>query len=322
MLASLQVSISIHAPHTGRDAVRYAAHLDNPEFQSTRPIRGATLLLFCSCYSFDYFNPRAPYGARRMRGGISRPAIFISIHAPHTGRDHPQRGAQTQRPDFNPRAPYGARPPFGCSAAADACHFNPRAPYGARRMSANEIAAKVQISIHAPHTGRDSPSNQPYGRPPHFNPRAPYGARPLIVVFFCPPNYFNPRAPYGARRAARAGREPGGRDFNPRAPYGARPLIVVFFCPPNYFNPRAPYGARRAARAGREPGGRDFNPRAPYGARPQNRATFAATFISIHAPHTGRDHGQHGAHTKQDISIHAPHTGRDCPIASRRVSTV
>ena len=57
------------------------------KFQSTRPIRGATCPCFRGFCGAGYFNPRAPYGARRFcfwRGAIDH---IISIHAPHTGRD-------------------------------------------------------------------------------------------------------------------------------------------------------------------------------------------------------------------------------------------
>ena len=103
--------ISIHAPHTGRDWLMVPGILYTWEFQSTRPIRGAT-------GSVSYHHPAAGP---------------ISIHAPHTGRDsisvccsasssvfqstRPIRGATVQTlvcsqglQDFNPRAPYGARP--------------------------------------------------------------------------------------------------------------------------------------------------------------------------------------------------------------------
>ena len=79
------------------------------------------------------------------------------------------------------------------------------------------------ISIHAPHTGRDSLQRDCAEHHIYFNPRAPYGARlcPLIhgqsiiifqstrpirgATFVCPisckvTENFNPRAPYGARR--------------------------------------------------------------------------------------------------------------------------
>ena len=146
-------------------------------FQSTRPIRGATLFLFCSRHSSG-----------------------ISIHAPHTGRDARFRLTHHPHPHFNPRAPYGARQSLMCrhsrrnsfqstrpirgatshifSDIIGICNFNPRAPYGARRRTHSSMlpcrndfnprapyGARPQqdpvpqdrqtISIHAPHTGRD-----------------------------------------------------------------------------------------------------------------------------------------------------------------------
>ena len=56
--------ISIHAPHTGRDQQQDRLSGNGGTFQSTRPIRGATPLI-----------------SRMTR------AKQISIHAPHTGRD-------------------------------------------------------------------------------------------------------------------------------------------------------------------------------------------------------------------------------------------
>ena len=37
------------------------------EFQSTRPIRGATIELIASMADLYNFNPRAPYGARQQK---------------------------------------------------------------------------------------------------------------------------------------------------------------------------------------------------------------------------------------------------------------
>ena len=56
--------ISIHAPHTGRDGLIKFLIKVLDEFQSTRPIRGAT---------------------KFTRNEIM--TSNISIHAPHTGRD-------------------------------------------------------------------------------------------------------------------------------------------------------------------------------------------------------------------------------------------
>ena len=83
--------------------------------------------------------------------------VGISIHAPHTGRDHPYH-AEYRPIDY----------------------FNPRAPYGARRNTPNNSPQEAEISIHAPHTGRDSiAAMQKELDELNFNPRAPYGARRL-----------------------------------------------------------------------------------------------------------------------------------------------
>ena len=105
------MAISIHAPHTGRDTTDQQDAHSQQQFQSTRPIRGATNSVSGLMYTDSDFNPRAPYGARHNR--LSDNMLCNN--------------------NFNPRAPYGARlclflllTPF--------LDFNPRAPYGARRL--------------------------------------------------------------------------------------------------------------------------------------------------------------------------------------------
>ena len=86
-LAQLK-DISIHAPHTGRD-ISYTPPLDwAAQFQSTRPIRGATRWRRYPNTAQQHFNPRAPYGARLAIARIRWWVVPISIHAPHTGRDY------------------------------------------------------------------------------------------------------------------------------------------------------------------------------------------------------------------------------------------
>ena len=79
------------------------------EFQSTRPVWGATGISLSFSHTVPYFNPRAPCGARQqsMRPG-------------------------SQMGDFNPRAPCGARPCTHPARGSCGCYFNPRAPCGAR----------------------------------------------------------------------------------------------------------------------------------------------------------------------------------------------
>ena len=219
--------ISIHAPHTGRDATENADCTTNKQFQSTRPIRGATSdsgsrIHFC----FTYFNPRAPYGARPRVPASSLISILY----------------------FNPRAPYGARLSLFRRPEPKKTYFNPRAPYGARPYQRSIDFLGRVISIHAPHTGRDKKPRSDRGRPGYFNPRAPYGARLLRRILSRGISTFQSTRPIrGATQFGRAKKGAARIHFNPRAPYGARPISTKSTTNNLYFNPRAPYGARHAS---------------------------------------------------------------------------
>ena len=66
------ISISIHAPHAGRDNEECERIVATVEFQSTRPMRGATRIRSCTSTSCGDFNPRAPCGARRRGSPASK----------------------------------------------------------------------------------------------------------------------------------------------------------------------------------------------------------------------------------------------------------
>ena len=104
-----QHGVSIHAPRTGRDRQGRKIMSLRIEFQSTRPVRGATLFSTKISGPCTSFNPRAPYGARHYHLSITSPT-YVSIHAPRTGRDRNSTGKRGKNGCFNPRAPYGARP--------------------------------------------------------------------------------------------------------------------------------------------------------------------------------------------------------------------
>ena len=59
------ILISIHAPLAGCDIPVPATTLLFHVFQSTHPLRGATLCFKSSISSWSYFNPRTPCGVRR-----------------------------------------------------------------------------------------------------------------------------------------------------------------------------------------------------------------------------------------------------------------
>ena len=146
--------ISIHAPLTGSDlhhaepkipAIHFnprspygerltvnLSHSYSPPFQSTLPLRGATLVRHLPGRVYLDFNPRSPYGERLkiyhrlmcnhlfqstlpLRGATTAypdegHAFGISIHAPLTGSDSSGITSWNLFFYFNPRSPYGERP--------------------------------------------------------------------------------------------------------------------------------------------------------------------------------------------------------------------
>ena len=64
LLEDVKSLISIHAPLTGCDSVSYVGY-----------------------NGFDNFNPRTPYGMRRLHQAFTQIINKISIHAPLTGCD-------------------------------------------------------------------------------------------------------------------------------------------------------------------------------------------------------------------------------------------
>ena len=167
--------ISIHAPRAGCDAyggvqqtppcnfnprtpcgVRLAlprTQYCRPQFQSTHPVRGATLKI-----------TRA-----------HRPQRFQSTH-PVRGATIVRRPGNTTRKNFNPRTPCGVRP-GRCRIARRLTHFNPRTPCGVRHGRSHRYPSRCNfnprtpcgvrpsgsrsgsysstISIHAPRAGCD-----------------------------------------------------------------------------------------------------------------------------------------------------------------------
>ena len=69
-----RLCISIHAPLAGRDGYAPIYARQNFEFQSTRPLRGATGVDCRELVGDGDFNPRAPCGARRR----STPRCLVS----------------------------------------------------------------------------------------------------------------------------------------------------------------------------------------------------------------------------------------------------
>ena len=108
-LIRLDQAISIHAPLAGRD-VKSLTHWQRLwAFQSTRPLRGATILLMSSPRKLVIISIHAPLAGRDYHAQLLRRYGYISIHAPLAGRDPVRPYLRRGRGYFNPRAPCGAR---------------------------------------------------------------------------------------------------------------------------------------------------------------------------------------------------------------------
>ena len=150
--------ISIHAPHAGRDDREAKRRKTFLIFQSTRPMRGAT-------------------GA----GAFIQTGPDISIHAPHAGRDAACRCSPSAPCHFNPRAPCGARP-VRQDQIRTVRRFQSTRPMRGATQPSPKLKQAVNISIHAPHAGRDYAEQRGKGESRNFNPRAPCGARLMSLL--------------------------------------------------------------------------------------------------------------------------------------------
>ena len=254
-------------------------------------MRGATLSKASGSSTPNYFNPRAPCGARRAK----RKLLLI-----------PRRY-------FNPRAPCGARL-LGSILAANTQIISIHAPHAGRDGSYSHNHGAQHISIYAPREGRDPRMSAASIRCSKFQSTRPArGATCLMGRIGRDLELFQSTRPArGATmadalnrinecisiHAPREGRDPNRVTGEMRSAYisihapreGRDRSCKTADHQKSNFNPRAPRGARHEPRGFRALDRTHFNPRAPRGARLNaSRAKCATIKISIHAPREGRD---------------------------------
>ena len=198
------VSISIHAPLAGRDRRPHASRRNGRQFQSTRPLRGATSARAAPTYHPD----RAFQSTRPLRGATQEmyPSFdlqTISIHAPLAGRDVCLCRLQRAGEHISIHAPLAGRDRGAGMQDNVQFHFNPRAPCGARLKVPPDLSILPSFQSTRPLRGATAAWSRHHQAREHFNPRAPCGARrgkrkDIVITM-----YFNPRAPCGARRFAK-----------------------------------------------------------------------------------------------------------------------
>ena len=136
-----------------------------------------------------YFNPRAPYGARLQVVCFRNLADYISIHAPHTGRDSDRGIATIPLEIFQSTRPIRGATSTRQYNSISGCYFNPRAPYGARLKFLDMRAGDGRFQSTRPIRGATKLDKANLGAWYYFNPRAPYGARQqkciIYVLHFC-----------------------------------------------------------------------------------------------------------------------------------------
>ncbi len=282
-------------------------------FQSTRPMRGATLLVHMA--------------------GIGRP---ISIHAPHAGRDIVELVSPLVLSAFQSTRPMRGATFSGLILSAIS-KFQSTRPMRGATIPAADVWAAIGISIHAPHAGRDEIWGLPIYNGKYFNPRAPCGARRLTEDDWRAFAEFQSTRPMRGATTPRIEQTPNisisihaphaGRDLMRKAADDAGKPLFQSTRPMRGATERWHPSQRRGSISIHAPhAGRDswivkkigllyyFNPRAPCGARRiPNSSPCPPPGISIHAPHAGRDYQKCGSFREDDegISIHAPHAGRD-----------
>ena len=197
--------ISIHPPHAGRDDHASTSSPSQSKFQSTRPMRGGTMIVPAREQGIEF------QSTRPMRGGTypeSAPADWLEFQSTRPMRGGTRCwiitgwilvGFQSTRPM---RGGTFKRRINGKITG----YFNPPAPCGAGRPQGPGQKAKKEISIHPPHAGRDV----------------------LVVLMVIFIGDFNPPAPCGAGRCQKVRPIPAAHNFNPPAPCGAGLERAVF----------------------------------------------------------------------------------------------
>ena len=250
-------------------------------------MRGATREEFVGLYKDQFQSTRPMRGATHATAYVVHVAD-VSIHAPHAGRDFHGRRVHRGNQCFNPRAPCGARPASALSSAKVVRFQSTRPMRGATRP-AHQTHHPPRVSIHAPHTGRD-----------------------LVGVEDTVCREVSIHAPHAGRDPSQCSICDTRSLFQSTRPMRGATACLLRRARKSHVSIHAPHAGRDLRDQRCMTCAAGFNPRAPCGARLcDHHANADDRVVSIHAPHAGRD--RIGAHRgdPEGVSIHAPHAGRD-----------
>ena len=148
-------------------------------FNPCSPCGGATIGPSSSDYSGRNFNPRSPYGERRVPCLSSRSRSTFQSTLPMRGATLGALISYPYSSNFNPRSPCGERLKIP-KIDSRGIHFNPRSPCGERHyqllFSVQPFAFQSTLPMRGATHSKNSGINSAYS---HFNPRSPCGERRL-----------------------------------------------------------------------------------------------------------------------------------------------
>ncbi len=147
-------------------------------FQSTLPMRGATIRLDKNDTICSIISIHTPHAGSDSGGSIFLHTLIISIHTPHAGSD---RGAT--------------------SRILSCVNFNPHSPCGERRFPVLHPISNGIFQSTLPMRGATYCIRRKNKRISNFNPHSPCGERHGVRAAAVRFGYFNPHSPCGERRA-------------------------------------------------------------------------------------------------------------------------
>ena len=155
--AEARYFISIHAPHAGCDEAAERFRTAWEQFQSTHPMRGATIP-YDSHHVLRGISIHAPHaGCDHIVDMDGREYCEISIHAPHAGCDPVSFEGVTGSPSKRFQSTHPMRgATFHLSKAIwITSNFNPRTPCGVRQYGKN-LSILPQVSASFPRSGKSA----------------------------------------------------------------------------------------------------------------------------------------------------------------------
>ena len=258
--------ISIHSPHTGRDALRGLSLLESAAFQSTLPTRGETGA-DASIHAALTISIHSPHTGRDPGGKSHLRPCGISIHSPHTGRDVQPRGATATR-QISIHSPHTGRDEIWHSLSSLVLDFNPLSPHGERPVQSMSFPSFGHISIHSPHTGRDDDRPANLSRKRRFQSTLPTRGETGGIGIFS--------APF--------------KDISIHSPHTGRDPLYSTALAIGRFQSTLPTRGETAARCNNHAAASEFQSTLPTRGETAYDYVFDGdSYISIHSPHTGRD---------------------------------